>query len=347
MGWQDLLSENEKRVLPWLGERRLAYKDQIWRIAGRLPEEFGWYTFEISGGRTARLIKAADPDFEFEQGHKVIRGYLAGERLIPDGVRVDPDPDKMIDQTISVLLVEQGLDRFARAVVIPLSTETGNAHVYIRQEFPVGPEMEVEVAYQDRLDSVAHVAGVTPALDLAFRWHSFQRVEAERREAEAAARRAEEEKKTIAEEKLRQAMKDASTGAGRRALAAVDFSAACRAALGVSGATLLDARPHNNGAWMVVQYRYLHRRLECVVEKRTLRIVDSGVCLNDHHGEKGDNYFTLESLPAIINDAMLQGRLVVYRHAPGDVNNQRGAIPQAHLPGGQDPDRYDDEDDDW
>ena len=46
-----------------------------------------------------------------------------------------------------------------------------------------------------------------------------------------------------------------------------------------------------------------------------MRIIDSGICLQDHNtGEKGDTYFTLESLPAVIRQADREGKLVVYRH---------------------------------
>lgn len=343
MGWEDLLTETSTKALPWLGGRRVVDGAQTLRLKGRLPQEFGWYTFDVTGGRSARLVGDAEPDLDYAQERKLIRGYLAGDRLIPDTARVDPDPDQMIDQTIPVLLVEPGLDRFARAVVTPLELETGRAHLYIQQEFPTGPETEVEMAYQDRLASVTQIREVTPSLDLAFRWLSLQRVLAEQREAEEAARRAEEEREREQRERLEKAMKDAGTGAGRRALARVDFNAAARAALGISGAELLDARPSHRRNEMVVQYRFLHRRLECVVDKDTLRVIDSGVCLNDHHGTKGDNYFTLESLPAVINEAMERGRLVVYRHVPGDDNRQRG-IPQAHIRDNRD---WDDEDDDW
>jgi hypothetical protein len=53
-----------------------------------------------------------------------------------------------------------------------------------------------------------------------------------------------------------------------------------------------------------------------VVDRNTLQVVDSGICLTDHHtGEKGDAYFTLESLPPVVGQAMDEGVLVVYRHA--------------------------------
>lgn len=316
MGWQDLLSsDDDERTLPWTGGRQVHDRERTWTIQGKLPAEHGWNIFRISGGRKAELKGPADPDPEFGTGHQLVRGYLVGDRIIPDDARVDPDPTKLIGQTVPVFLVEPGLERFARAV----AAQTRSGLVYISQEFPQGSEAAVQMAYQDRKDSVAHVIGVTPALDLAFRWVSYQRLAAEEREREMERIRVEEERKQAEAEKLRQAMKDAGTGAGRRALAQRDFSAAAKAALKLTGAELLDARPSYNRREMVVQYRFQNRRLECVVDKDTLRVVDSGICLTDHHtGVKGDTRFTLESLPTVVGEALRTGKLVVYRHVDGD-----------------------------
>lgn len=312
--WEDLLSgpEGEDRVLPWTGGRQVFHRSRTWHIKGRLPNEFGWYTFKTSGGRDASLIGPAAPDAGFEEGHPVVRGYLTGDRLIPDTARVEVDPKKLIEQTLPVFLVEDGLERFSRAVVVRL---TNGDHVYIRQEFPQGPEAGVTEAYEDRLPSIGHVKGVSPALDLAFRWTSNQRLRAEEQERERLRREAEEAQKREAEERLQEALKNIGTAAGRRALAVRDFNAAATAALALSGATFLDARRDARPDCMVVKYRFQNRRLECVVHRETLRIVDAGICLTDHDtGERGDTYFTLESLPTVVAEAQRVGHLVVWRN---------------------------------
>jgi len=315
MGWQDLLSSpDEEKVLPWTGGKHVHDRERTWTIQGKLPVEHGWHFFLVSGGRKAELKDFAEPDPNFENGHKIVKGYLVGDRIIPDDARVDPDPTKLIDQTYPVFLVELGLDRFTRATV----AQTRGGLVYIRQEFPQGAEVAVQMAYQDRKESVAHVLGVTPALDLAFRWVSYQRIRAEERQKELELIRAEEERKRIEQERFQKAIKDAGTGAGRRALAQYDFNAAAKAALKLTGAELLDARQSYNKREMIVQYRFQNRRFECVVDKDTLRVVDSGICLTDHHGVKGDTRFTLESLPTVAGEAIRTGKLVVYRHVDGD-----------------------------
>jgi hypothetical protein len=316
MSWQDLLGAGSgHRTLPWVGGRQIHSADRSWAIRGALPREHGWYAFDTAGSRKATLVGPSEPDPDFETGLVPVKGYLVGDRLIPDAARVDPDPAKLVQQTEPVFLVEAGLDRFTRALTV---RDRFGRLVFIRTEWPEGPEAEAQAAYQDRLDDLNHVKGVGPALDLAFRWQSYQRRQAEARVIEMR-RRAEEALQQQAEAaRAKQLVERMGTGAGRRELAQHDFEAACRAALRISGSELLDVLETRRRNEVRVQYRFRHRRLECVVERHTLRIIDSGVCLDDHAGTKGDTWFTLESLPAVIGQAMDQDQLVVWRHAPGD-----------------------------
>lgn len=315
--WKDLLapSDGEEKILPWLGGGTVDSTSQSWSIQGSRPQEFGWYKFSLQG-RRARLASTEiqDPNPDFSQG-KLVKGYLIGDRFIRDNASVSTDPNALVAQTEPVYCVDIGLERFSRVSV----TKLLNGHlIYIRTEWPNGPEVEVQEAYQDRRDSVTQIPGVTPALDLAFRFVSLQRLQMEERARELELLRKVEEAKRAKEEKHQEALKDLGTGAGRRNLAQLDFPAAARAALALSGAELLDVRETRNPEEMVVQYRYQHRRLECTCDRLTLRIIDAGVCLSDHNGAKGDTRFTLESLPTVIHEAMTLGKLVVWRHAPGD-----------------------------
>jgi len=317
MSWRDLLQPEggEQRTLPWLGGRQLrARGGRTWRIQGKLPDEFGWYTFDVTGGRKARLAGPGEPDLDIENNTLTKRGFLVGNRLIPDDVRVDPDPTKLAQQTIQVELVEPGLEKFTRAII----AKAGDHFIFVRMGFPEGPEMEVLAAYQDRKDTVDGISGVTPALDLAFRFETRQRFLVAEQEIKRERLRLETLAKAEREAQMQEAMRQIGTAEGRRELAKHDFKAAAKAALMVSDAELLDTRDLGNGE-AVVHYRFRHRRLECVVDKATLRVSDAGVCLEDHGtGERGDTRFTLESLPAVIAEAMELGKLVVWRRAPGD-----------------------------
>ena len=310
MSWKDLLqSEGTPQVFPWVGSKYLWDQNRRWTIFGQLPPEHGWYFFSVGGNRKAILVCQAEQPPDFDKWTELSYGYLVGDRLIPDDVRVNPDPKKLIKQTHRVFLVELGLELFTRAVV----AKYGPDLIFLRQEFPLGPEDEVLRAYQDRKDSVADIPKVTPALDLAFRWVSLQRSLAEKRREEMERLRVEEERRREIKARQEEAMKMVGTAAGRRAVAEVDFETAAKAALALSGAGLLACRPSRNRDEMVVQYRFQHRRFECVVDRRTLRIVDAGVCLTDHAGVKGDTWLSLESLPAVIREGMANDELVVDR----------------------------------
>lgn len=322
MSWKDLLAPQgtDERVLPWVGGAEVQSLRQAWQIKGARPPEFGWFKFGLSG-RQARLLSREPQELnpEFEQG-TILKGYLIGDRFVPDGASVVADPDQLVAQTVPVYCVEVGLERFARVSVVRL---LDRKLVFLRQEWPEAADQAVQEAYQDRKDSVTKLPGVTPALDLAFRFVSRQRLQMEERARELERLRLAEEAKRVAEEKRQELLKTVGSAVGRRELAKHDFPAAARAALALSNAELLDVRETRNRNEMVVQYRYKNRRLECTCDRLTLRIIDAGVCLDDHRGTKGDTRFTLESLPTVIQEAMDLGKLVVWRHAPGDLGEQR------------------------
>lgn len=310
MGWRDLLQAQDERVTaPWVGGRSLQANDRTWTIEGRLPQEFGWYTFKLSG-RKARVDRPSDPSHEVLK-HPV-KGYLVGDRLVSDEVRIVPSIAQVAEASETVHLIEPGLDRFVR-VAAGRPFEDGPL-VYVGQEYPLGPEDGVLQAFLDGLLSVSHVAGVAPALDAAFRIEVWRRQEAERRRLEEERRRREEEERRAREERRRQIVERLGDGEGRREMALVDFAEAARAALAVGGAQYLDHRQSVRRGEMVVRFRMNGRRFECVCSMN-LRIIDSGICLVDHAtGERGDDRFTLESLPAVIRLAEQEGKLVVFRH---------------------------------
>jgi hypothetical protein len=276
---------------------------------GALPPEHGWYRFRVDGTRRAAWVGPDLPPFDVERGASVVRGYCVGDRLIPDGAAVSPDLRAALSQAEKLWLIDPTLDRFARALAV---RHRDGRLLYLRQEFPLGPEPAVQAAWQDRLPSIAHIPHVNPALDLAFRWLNRQRAAADaRREAQA---RAEAQAQAQADAQA-QAQAQARADALRRQRLR-DFPAAAQAALAISGAELLDTRPAHRPHEQIVQFRFQKRRFECVVHALTLQVIDAGICLTDHDtGERGDTYFTLESLPAVIHEAMQRGVLVVFRHA--------------------------------
>jgi len=315
MGWRDLLpnDEGETLVSPWLGGRSLRSGSRHWHIEGPLPREQGWAKFSLTG-RIARFVTDAQAE---ALGHTVV-GYLVGDRLVPSGVRVDPDPKNIASCSERVNLIDPGLDRFVLVKAGRVSED--GPLVFLQQEMPLGPEQEVQTAFLDDKLSVQDIPGVPPALDAAFRMERWQRVEAETRRQELEERLRKEAEEQAREARRQELVEKLGDGAGRREMAQHDFEAAARAALAVGGAEFLDHRPAVRKNEMAVRFRLRNRRYECTCDRRTLQIIDAGICLTSHgndgwdHGEKGDTFFSLESLPGVILEADREGKLVVFRH---------------------------------
>jgi len=329
MSWEALLNTAaEERVLPWTGGRRLYDRRRAFKLAGATPPEHGWHRFRVDGARPVTRAGAGEAPFDFDSGRRAARGYLVGDRLVPDTARVGLDLEAAFRQGEKVWLVEPGLGRFAR--VLAARTSDGRL-VYAREEFPLGPEPDVMEAYEDERDSLEGIPGVPPALELAFLWQAWRRALAEERRRELELMRQLEEEEALAEaQRQRIAEEHAALIAGwrrqtvalrapgaakaRRSLARLDFEAAAASALAISGAKLRDAtRARNAGEWDV-RFTFRERRFAALVEERTLRIIDSGVCLIDHRNNiRGDTRFTLESLPAVLDEAIRTHRLVIFR----------------------------------
>jgi hypothetical protein len=310
MSWRDLLKRDEESItLPWTGGGSLNSDSRVFKLARR-PREFGWYRFKIDN-RVATDPTPAEPIVDLLK--KPVTGYLVGDRLVPDDTRIDPDPAKIINHSEKVYLIPDELDRFSRVRAGRIYPE--GPLVFLDQAFPLGPEDAVMNAYLDNMPSVREIPGVAPALDAAFRMEVFQREQAELRRIELARLAAEEEKRLAAERLRKEIVERLGDGEKRRQLARVDFAEAAKAALAVGGAEYLDHRAYGRGAQeYAVKYRVDGRRLECICDLQ-MRIIDAGVCLTDHEtDEKGDTFFTLESLPSVIREAIRENKLVVWRH---------------------------------
>jgi hypothetical protein len=237
---------------------------------------------------------------------------------VPDNARAYLTPTELADNTEEVHLIEPGIDRFARVSAGRMFE--GGPLIFKSQEFPLGPEDYVLNAFLEG-KGILDLDRISPALEAAFRIEMHQRVEAQRRREELELRRMAEVLERQKEERRQNIMKQLGDGSVRRELALEDFEAAARAALAVGGATYLDHRKAIMGHEMVVRFRLNDRRFECTCDDRTLRIIDAGICLkaeNDEgefeQGTKGDTWFTLESLPMVIMEAVRDDKLVVFRH---------------------------------
>lgn len=305
MSWEALLANEGGRevVSAWLGGRSVRVGPRAWRLHGPLPPEPGWYRFR-ERGRKVELVDGAEPAPDLLVDVQV--GFLIGDRLCPESSRVSVHPSDIAKQLERVGLVPPEVERFARIQAGRMGP--GAPLVFSVEEMPLGPELAVATAFLDHKASVDDIPEVSPALDAAFRLESTRRDAAERRR-EAQRRAAEAEARRAA------LLERHGDGARRRAMAAVDFRGAATAALAVGGARYRDHRRGAARHEMVVRFVLDGARYECSCDARTLRIIDAGICLVDHvTDERGDDYFTLESLPGVIRQAEREGALVVFRH---------------------------------
>jgi hypothetical protein len=346
MSWAELLGQGagqgETVVAPWLGGRDLLSGIRRWRITGALPPEHGWYSFRVAGNRKATLVGPDLADAELFARSERVRGYVIGNRLLADDVELVRDSARIIEHTRVVYLLEPGLERFARV----LCAVHDRRLVYVQPEFPLGPESEVVQSFEDRKRLIDDIPGVTPALHMVFRWHTWWRDEEDGRVREEAARvRREQERQRVEAERQRAEMERQRQEAAREhALRAAErhierrrareqrranrsiarLPSAQRAgasarieaerALAAAGAEMLDFTPGRTQNEAVVRFRFLGHRFRSVVRVPGLRIIEAGICLTDaHSGERGDDRFTLASLPAVIHQAERQGQLVILR----------------------------------
>jgi hypothetical protein len=311
-GWQDLLQTADERITaPWLGGRNVHTRTRMLRIKGRAPRAHGWYSWKLNA-RDVEDPKEVAPNHDLLVEKTCMTGYLVGDHFAPDTLHGRIDPAEITKTLERVYLIDDTIDRFSRVVVGRIWT--AGQVIFKNLDAPLGPEPDVLQAFYDRAPSITHIKGVTPALESAFRLESYQRTEAERIRAELERKLREEEERRAAEERRAVIATQLGTGAGRREMARIDFLTAARAALAVGGAELLDWRQGPTRREFVVTYRVDDERLQCVVDE-TMHVIDAGVCLTDHGtGRKGDTLFTLESLPAVIREAIREDKLVKWRH---------------------------------
>ena len=119
MSWETLLQDEATPMsLPWFGFPMVHINNRSWTIRGPTPPEHGWWVFKTGNGRWCELMHQGELDPNYGNHQPKFTGYLVGDRFIQDNARVDPNPDKLIQQTAKVHCVERGLERFSRATVV-------------------------------------------------------------------------------------------------------------------------------------------------------------------------------------------------------------------------------------
>lgn len=311
--WRELISKPSVTVLPWFGGRDLFNSVGMkWVIDGPTPPEHGFWKFSVGTNRVARWVEGQDRvevwDEYLNKKQPRLTGYLVGDRmsLLWDYIANSPGKknfrDLLVSSSKKVWFLPDNLPEFTKVVA---REWPGNGELVFERE--VDPPLIIDEVYDAYISGAEELTVKGVPRDLA----DIFRVKVAKRKAEAA-RRAEIEAKRRAAAERAELDKKVGTSEGRRALAAVDFDAAARSALVVGGAEFLAARPGPNPGTMTVVYRCEGHRLGCVVDMM-LRVVNAGICLTDHYtDESGDEYFTLESLPSVVREAVRDRKLVIW-----------------------------------
>jgi len=323
MDYRRFLGKKETRVLPFFGGRRLDAPDRRLRVA-EPPERPGFYAFEIEG-RNARALGPAEPELG---DLPKVRGHLQSATLFVTGAP-PAEPYFLPDGEPEPL-----------APCVARRWATGEL-LFDSFDFDGDAEIAARLALDERR-GLANEKGTSASLRAAFAWAVTERV-ARRLTIPCSAIEAWRSLGAIADEgepaaerfllELAERRRDGRIflrgdggarvldvarivdGARERADAATLESPHERAeaALEAAGARFLGARATDVG-WLEVRFQYAQHRFVTLADPRTLRVIDAGICLVDHHdGHRGDEELTLESLPSAIREAIDLGALVITR----------------------------------
>jgi hypothetical protein len=290
----------EEVVLPYFGGPFVEATDRRLRLTGP-PGDAGFWRFAVRGRRAEPVGPADPPDLT---GLPAVRGYALDGYLVGAGGQAERFAIGPLDEPL----------RFAP--VVGRRWPTGEV-LFDMLDFESGVEDAVRSAYERRRP-VRGISGVPSALRAAYGYAVLLRVAAEAgvpaRPAEARAHLAAlADEGDPAAHRLLGAMRAARTAAapGRRAgvAARLDARVADRAeeraaaALYAARAAVRDFR-WLDGGLLEVRYDCEGEYFVSIVEGQSLRVVDAGICLDEH-----DRELTLESLPGVLREAIRTGQL--------------------------------------
>ena len=269
---QFLQSGEAERRLPYVGGLMTCDDKRRWRLREEIPP--GWYRFRECG-RFLEVVEAIPPELDSWK-LPAVRGYLGAGRFVTQ-------------DSVERLFGLPAAEEFSRYTPLTARRWFDGRCWFEMSDFETEAEDAVREAYEEER-GISEVKGVTPALAQAFLLEQTAREMA--REAERRRRQEAEEAEREAELARWQ-----QTVEGRVAMA-----------LSHAGARLLDWR-RSGGSRATVRYMLGARRFECVIDTRSLQILDAGICL-----EGTDEQLNLSSLPSAVREAIDTGQLHVFRH---------------------------------
>jgi hypothetical protein len=305
-GYERFLGTVTTEVLPYLGGPFVEASDRRLRLAA--PVAPGYWRFEVRGRNAYPTGPAEPPDLS---GLPAVRGYAMSGYLVGAGgvarrLAIGP-PDE--PPAFAALIAR----RWPSGVLL-----------FDAWDFESGVEDRVREAFAHRRP-LAGIPGVPAPLRAAYGYAVLLRVatelgiparpaEARTRlaeladEGEPAARRiltAAQSRRAAETEHRPQWMmaRDAALEARRPVAARQRAEERAAAALRAARAVLHGTRWLADGL-LEVRYDYGGDTFMSIVDGQTLQVVDAGICLDGH-----DRVLTLESLPAVIREAVATGQL--------------------------------------
>jgi hypothetical protein len=330
MDYTKFLGKKDEVVLAYLGGAYAVGKDRQVRVDGERPS-IGFHRFEIKG-RAARALGAVDvPLDEFEKNKlPKVRGHHVRGWVTVSGLR---DNERVAGLSRVVLMPEEEPAPFA---ILRARRWYSGDLVFESIDFDTDVEDAARLRLE-KLEGLGEMKGVPASLRLAYSAALTMTV-AQRmnvalsvREAAAAGPRIADVGEPAAREfvaSVNQRRLEADERARVRALmsgkplppmsdgrkrqhreAPTLDNAHIRAEIALDGAhaRLLSTR-NLAGGNLEVTFEYLGERFISVVDAISLHVYDSGVCLAG-----ADELVTLDSLPAVIREAIDTDRLVITR----------------------------------
>ncbi|MDY7233083.1 hypothetical protein [Hyalangium rubrum] len=338
MDYRKFLGKEEERVLPYFGGAFLYAADRRLRLATE-PEAPGWYRFRVKG-REATALGPSEP--EGLEALPTVRGHLVGERLVREGSIAErlhflpeEEPPRLTpararrwhsgELVFEMLDFESEAEEAARRALeedaslaqvkgVPATLRSAFAYAVLeaasrRLGIPAAPrELRPHlgnVAEQGRVEAERALRALAAERILAAR----EMEELNRRRQVAALAQHAALAQEVAVQARVQARRQERGGRHRRG--EEDAMARAELALEAAGARMRSVRVLGNGNLEVI-FTFMDERFISVVNRDTLQVVDSGICLGH---PPSDNLVTLESLPSVIKEAIDTDSLVILRHA--------------------------------
>jgi hypothetical protein len=324
LDYRKFLNKSETLVLPYLGGPNVFSESRRLRVTHEVPP--GWWRFEVRGRNASATEPAEPPDcshLPLVRGH-FVRGFLfpSGQRtervellpaeelaafaLVktrrwPTGVLLFDAVDFETDAEESARRALEERRTLADQKAVPASLRAAFGYAVVaecsrRLGISASPaEVRLELA------SVAE-AGAAAAEEILHRLDAERRMEALRVEGRRAALLG-----------MLSALPAPPRGARRgyrRYDPADPESAQERAAQALSAAGAeLSATRRLDERMLEVTFRFMGERFVTIVDVATFKVLDAGICLSGH-----DELVTLDSLPAVIREAINTDQLNITRH---------------------------------